>query len=318
MEMDDLEWLKISNEYGFIPWIAIFTESGSSNFFAILKDLIDRNLVTASPHAFNYEDQIFFNLDNITPYNVADSVIKASNIFTAHQLKMSKYLITHNYLLDSEALQEIRNMGIEFIGTRIPYDRTPGVDYPGEWLQCGPYRLAPRSGWGGPGVPIFYNGYVDWPGGDFFISLTEIGDDGGYEWYPVQDVNSNIARGVRHLRRALNGMFLPVLFTHEDQIITTASEWRQILNGITTAVSSYNPEYKSMDYAVQYGRAKQNINISNVTSDGGLVSITFSGVNDMPTKCYLFTGSGNQISYKLVNLPEVSSNSSSVTLGILE
>jgi hypothetical protein len=113
-------------------------------------------------------------------------------------------------------------------------------------------------------------------------------------------------------------MFLPVLFTHEDQIISTASEWRQILNGITSAVSSYNPEYRSMDYAVQYGRAKENINISNVTSDGGLVSITFSGVNDMPTKCYLFTGSGNQISYKLVTLPLVSSNSTSVTLGILE
>lgn len=318
MAMDDLEWLKISNEYGFIPWVAIFTESGSANFFGILKDLIDRNLATASPHAVNYDDQIYFNIDNVIPYSVADSVIKARNIFAEHQLTMSKYLITHNYLLDSDALPEIRNMGIEFIGTRVPYDRTPGVDYPGEWLMCGPYRLPPRTGWGGPGVPIFYSGTATWPGGDFFFSLTEIGDDGGYEWYPVQDVASNIARGVRHLRRALNGMFLPVLFTHEDQIISSATEWRQILSGITTAVSSYNPEYKSMDYAVRYGRAKENINITNVTSDNGLVSISCSGINDMATKCYLFTESGSQISYRLITLPQVTSNTTPVTVGVLE
>lgn len=313
--MTDLEWLTISNEFGFIPWIGIFTESESANFFNILRDLINRNLTTASPHAFAYENLIYFNIDNAPVFSAGDSVIKASNFFINNNLTMSNYLVAHHYLLSSDALTEIRNMGIEFIGTKIPCDRTPGIDYPGEWLNCGPYRID-RYGRGGGGLPHFYADSVNWEGEAFFISLTEIGDDGGYEWYPIYDVASNTARGVRHLRRALNSMVLPVLFTHENQLEMSAEDWRLTLSGITSAISSYNPEYTSIDNANLYLRAKENIEINNVTVDNGLVSISCSGVNDMETKCYLFTESGNLISFRLITLPRVTSNSVQVTIGV--
>lgn len=314
--MPDLEWLTISNEFGFIPWIGIFLESESANFFNILRDLINRNVTTASPHAFAYEDLIYFNIDNAQVFSASDSVIKARDFFINNNLEMSKYLVAHHYLLSSDALTEIKNMGIEFIGTKIPCDRTPGIDYPGEWLNAGPYRIG-RYGRGGGGLPHFYADSVNWNGEDFFVSLTEIGDDGGYEWYPIYDVASNTARGVRHLRRALNSMVLPVLFTHENQLEMSADDWRMTLSGITSAVSSYNPVYLSMDNAVQYLRAKENIEITNVTVDNDLISISCSGVNDMETKCYIFSESNNLISSRLITLPQVNSNSISVTIGVL-
>jgi len=211
---------------------------------------------------------------------------------------------------------------VEFIGNKLPCDP---VEIPGPWLNAGPYKIK-RSGWGGTEVPYFYADSVNWIGEDnikdFFISVTEIGDDGGYEWYPTgatpEEIASTTARGVRHLRRAFNSMVLATLFTHEDQIIMTESSWRQIISQVTSAVASYNPVYKSMDDAARYMRAKVNLAVSDVTAENELVSITCSGNNDMETQCYLFSDSGNQITFRLVTLPMVSSSVTPVTICITE
>ena len=113
-------------------------------------------------------------------------------------------------------------------------------------------------------------------------------------------------------------MVLATLFTHEDQIIMTENSWRQIISQVTSAVASYNPVHKSMDDAARYVRAKVNLEISNVTAENELVSITCSGDNDMETQCYLFTDSGNQISFRLVTLPMVSSTVTPITICVTE
>lgn len=320
--MQDLEWLQICNEFGLIPWVGIFTRTNSVSFYGILRDLIDNNLATASPHSFTIDDLIYFNYDDNPDFSAPDSVRKVRDIFNANNLQMSNYLVPHHYLLTSDALAEIRSMGIEFIGTNIPCDRIPGLDYPGEWLMAGPFRIG-RSGFGWQGTPKFYADSVNWSGNDFFICLTEISDDGppgfGYEWYPNIGTNDDvIARGIRHLRRALDGMELPVLFTHEYYIDLSAENWRQILSEITNVISVYNPEYISTDDALQYVRARKNIKLEDVISDDGLISISCSGVNDTETKCYLFLEDGNQISFRLITLPIVNNNEEPVTIGIME
>ena len=87
-----------------------------------------------------------------------------------------------------------------------------------------------------------------------------------------------------------------------------------MMSGITSGISKFNPEFRSMDYAVQYIRARNNITINNVSDDGDLVHITYSGSNDMNTRCYLFTESGGEISYKLVLLPIITSGSITVAV----
>lgn len=307
--MNNLEWLSICNDYGLIPWVGVFTVPEGHDpdgFFPKLKTFVDNNLATASPHSLTYDSLIYYNLALDPEFSVTKNIDRARNIFVTNGITISNFLVPHYYYLTADALPGIRDMGVEFLGTKIPYDPVP---YPGNWLNNKPYRIN-RDGWAGTGVPHFYADSINWLNTPFFLCLSEIGDDGipssQYEWYPgAGSVDEVIARGVRHLRRSLNSMTLPVLFTHEDQFTMTPSEWHQILSGVTTGVSPYNPEYKSTDDAVKYIRAKSNLVIRAVGSNNGLVTISVAGANDMETKCYLFTEAGGQITHRLVTLPRV-------------
>lgn len=314
-QMKNLKWIRICNDYGIIPWIGVFVYpefSQPEDFFPLLKNMVDSNLVTVAPHSFTYSNLIYYDLTGGDPgFPAAANVILAASIFDDYELPISKYLVPHYYELTANAITEIRNMGVEFIGTKIPYDP---VNYPGYWLNNGPYRIN-REGWAGAGIPHFYADDINWLGNEFYLCLSEIGEGGSYEWYPgTGSVFEVTAKGIRTLRGSLNSMTLPVLFTHEDQITTTASEWRQIISEITSAVSSYNPMYLSMDNAVAYIKAKEDIEIVSVYTNTGLVSISVSGDNEMETKCYLFSETGDQISHRLITLPRVTSAEIPVTL----
>jgi hypothetical protein len=321
---ENLEWLKISNEYGFIPWCGTFINNLTQATINTLRDLINNGRTTASPHSFNTDNFIYSNWDN-SALDIPQNVRDASKFYHDNGLTISKFLVPHWYLISSDALTEIRNMGIEFIGTDLPLDLTINT-YPGNWLNCGPYRIN-RYGYAGYSQAFFYGGYVNWGGGNnFFICLSEMRDIvtdfgiGGGEWIPTSFVITTSNQAVRHLRRALSSMVLPTLFTHEYQLdVIQPAGWRLTLDRITSAINSYNPEYKSMDDAVKYVRAKVNINLTNVTVDNNneIISISCSGVNDMETKCYLFTESNNVMSYRLITLPQVTSFSIPVTVVIL-
>jgi hypothetical protein len=152
--------------------------------------------------------------------------------------------------------------------------------------------------------------------------LTEIQDDGGYEWFPEFNVTEAINRGVRHLRRAINSMALPTLFTHEDRIWMTEPEWRQTMSGITSGLSAYYPEYNlqytSIDDACTYIKAKEGIEITSVRAEPGVTNIFFSGDNDLGTKCYLFTEAEGQIGFELVDLPQVNASSGTSFVTVYE
>ena len=311
--MENFEWINICNEYGLIPWCGTFSsipEEYMSNFRAIL----DNGQATAAPHAFSYDHSIYFNHDG-------DDGDPAVNTQTAHTyyenngLKMSKVLIPHYYEVDLSALQWINEMGIEFIGTHMPL----GQPYGGEtWLPGKPYRVPDAYLHRAPsGLPVFYADYISGSGYTFFDCVAEIRDDFGYEWYPdPSNLQHTIARGVRQLTRSLNSMVLATLFTHYNYLDFTETNWRTVLTEITNAITPYNPEYRSLDYAAQYVRAKNNLSITNVSDDQSIVNITFTGNNDMDTKCYLFTESGGQITSRLVLLPMI--NSGTITVGVLK
>jgi hypothetical protein len=318
--MMNFGWLDICNAHGLIPWIGLMTNELSSTNIDKLRIKLNSNQATSAPHAFGYEDYIYYNVNNLPDFNSRTNVLAAWNFFSSHQLPISNYVIPHYYLMDKQAVDALAEIGVEFIGNVISDRDYPLTidNYPGPWLNGGPYRID-RYGTGNRNQPLFYAGNVSLSGNTFFNVLTEIGDDGGYEWYPGTGTTSEVInRGVRQLRRALDGMFLPVLFTHENQLVLGVDTWDQILTGVLSGVSSYNPEYRSMDYAVRYLRAKVNIGITNVTDHSSFVNITCSGVNEMDTKCYLFSETDGQISFRLVTLPTVTSASNPVTIAVLK
>jgi hypothetical protein len=309
--IDNFRWVEIANEYGIIPWCGTFNDNIPAAYVSTLKHLIDNNLATASPHAFDYETFIYFNHDLLPDFSPADNVIRARNYYSTNQLTMSKYVVSHYYELDLEALEEMHNMGIEFIATHMPFS-SPYHDW---WLESGPYRInrdfVERSS---SIVPVYYADYVSGGGFEFFNCVTEIRDDDGYEWVPQNDdVENSVAQAVRQLTRAITSMALPTLFSHQQNLGITESNWDAMLSSIHTAMDRFGPQYRSMDYAVQYIRARNNITITNVTDDASLVHISYTGQNDLNTKCYLFTESGSQISQKLVLLPLISSGTITVS-----
>ncbi|MBK7710162.1 MAG: hypothetical protein IPJ37_03765 [Bacteroidales bacterium] len=226
---------------------------------------------------------------------------EAKAFYDNNGLKISKYFVPHYYEVSSSALSGIRAMGGEFLG--IHAARQPLF-----WRFAMDTLWSTRLNNDGPAsneyYPVYYGGYVNLNGLVFFNCLTEIRDDGTYEWYPDNNVTTTAAGSIRHLRRAINSMVLPSLFTHERYFgDITATNFRDILSQITTSMSGYNPEYTSTDYAVQYIRATTNIKITNVREMTSQIEISYTGTNDMDTKCYLFNEQSGQITYRLVGLP---------------
>lgn len=308
----NFEWLTISNEYGFIPWCGTFETIPAENM-SLFRNLLNSGLATASPHAFFYESSIYYNHDNEPGFDALHNTREAREFYTENSLPMSKFVLAHYYEIDPTALAGLQEMGVEFIGTHMQF----GSPYGSVWLEAGPYRIN-RSyiGRSSDIMPVYYGGDVTYGGYTFFNCVTEIRDDDGYEWVPMEDAMSHtIAQGVRQLTRSLGSMVLTTLFTHQFHFEAVSSgSWRTMMSEITSGISKFNPEFRSMDYAVQYIRARNNIDITNVSEDGDLVNITYTGTNDMDTRCYVFTEAGNQISYKLVLLPEIVSGT--VTVGV--
>lgn len=310
----NFQWLTISNDYGFIPWCGTFETIPESNI-TLFRNLLNNNLATASPHAFFYESSIYYNHDNVPGFDALQNTRDARAFYTENSLPISKFVLPHYYEIDPAALAGLQEMGVEFIGTHMQF----GLPYGAVWLEAGPYRIN-RSyiGRSSDIRPVYYGGNVTYGGSTFFNCLTEIRDDDGYEWVPMEDdMSHTIAQGVRQLTRSLGSMVLTTLFTHQFHLeAVSPSSWRTMMSGITSGISKFNPEFRSMDYAVQYIRAKNNIEITNVSDDGDLVNITYSGSNDMDTRCYLFTESVTGISFKLVLLPAISSGT--ITVGVLK
>ncbi|NMC37116.1 MAG: DUF4082 domain-containing protein [Bacteroidales bacterium] len=306
-------WINICNEFGIIPWLGLFVNNIPSEYIPTLRSLINNNQATASPHAYGYtlgyNGFIYYNHDNIYNFDAAANVREARDYFINNGLAMSNYVVPHYYEYSSDALAEIKNMGVDFLGVHwlpdLSYTPSPA------WLNCGPYRIN-RYGTSATSDlrPVYYGDYVTLNGIEFFNCLTEIRDDGGYEWFPTNSVYSTSSRGIRHLRRAFNSMVLASLFTHEASYIEniTPANWREILRTVTTGVAGFNPEYTTTDYALRYIRAKKNMYITRVLEKSGTIEIHYSGNNDMDTKCYLFTENEGQIYSSFVELSQVNGN----------
>jgi hypothetical protein len=328
--IDNFRYIKIFNEFGFIPFVTTFNNDINSAYIPTLKHFIDQDSVTASPHSFNtWPNFIYFNHLNDVNFDVVARTTSAMQFYHDNGLTISKYITPHYYEFDPAAASVVASEGVEFLGLLF----NPGEHYYHYiddhsysdlplWLNCAPYRVN-RIGPARGTQPMSYAGNINVAGINFFDCLTEIRDDGGYEWYPDNDPDKVVARGVRQLRRSLNSMILPMIFTHEyllayndyDHLtLRTEEGWRDVLSRMTTAVSGYNPVYLSIDDASRYLRAKSNIKITNVFDNTSTIDISYSGSNDLATKCYLFTESDNVISFRLINIPKISTGSAELTV----
>ncbi|TLN14031.1 hypothetical protein FDZ74_09550, partial [bacterium] len=313
--IDDVDgpfgWLATSASYGWKPWEGVFMDYVTD--IPTLKQVVDAGNTTVSVHARASWDWFYFDHLNVRDWPdsvVAQNFADGTAWHTQNQIPISKFVLPHNYEFGTNVFGGLQAWGVEFIGTNT----VPGTAYESPCMKGGPYRKNITNCQSFENNPYYYADYLTIPGhpefnGQFFNVLTEIRGDPAYEWAPDNDVASTVDRGLRHLRRALTGMDLPSVFTHEYYIQNiTAANWDAIMSGMTAGLQSYQPEYVTMDYAAQYVRAMYTSNIaSSVFNAGsGLLDTTLAGSTDMNTRFYLFTETGGAIQKSAVNVPTFS------------
>jgi hypothetical protein len=321
--VDDSEgpfwWAQMAIDAGFKPFLPVFLGNINQANTADLRRMVTNGNATTSIHSFTSSTMFYFNHATETSYS--DSVI-SNNFYIGTQwhltngIPISKVVQTHYSEIGPNAFAGLQQWGVEF----IPIEVVPGtVEYganPAPWLIAGPYRYYETPGQGQSNLPLYYADFLAIPGhpemaGKFFNCYTEIRDAGACnEWCPNSgDVATVIARGTDMLKRSMDSLVLPTLFTHEWYIHQTtccgsaagtisSNNWRTILSGITNNLAAYKPAYVTLDYGNQYVRATRTsrITASQFDPSSGDVSVTLSGYADLDTSVNVYVGMDNAIS----------------------
>ena len=338
-----LYWVKLANRYGFKPWLGLFLYNLSQETVAELRDLLLNGDATAFPHAFGrpprpgapnaqgltyfvpgdqpldsvlrspvYDEFIYFDHHRACPWpddEAARGLQAVDDWYAAHApLPLSSYAIAHWGEMGRNVLAHVRQRwNCEFIATYHGPD-APLLGSP--WLVGGPFRsyeqpgsaLFDRAARGSR--PVYYADFVNFADQQFFLCFTEIRDETGYEWAPNGDAPASAGRGLRQLRRALDSMALPVLFTHETDYIYKISPeaWEAQLAQIAAGLAPYHPIFVTLDEGVRYVRAVKTSRLASAIYDpaAASVAVRFAGRADLPTHFHLFT---SDLASRLVEIP---------------
>jgi len=265
----------------------------------------------------SYDEFIYFDHHNGKPWSYEEAMrgLEAVDKWYAKNqpLPMSNYFLAHWYEMGSNIIPHVsKKWGMEFIGINKAIDTPYADSIP--WIKGAPFRLYENPGTvtNNPAMrglkAVYYADFIDINGNKFFNSLTEIRDDYGYEWAPDNQTQISAARGVRQLKRALSSMALAVLFTHEtDYIFRIKPEcWEEELRLISSGISDYNPMMLTMDEALKIVRAHKTSNLSKSSfyKAKDRIDISLEGDADTKSFVYLFTGEKENISQRLVEIPE--------------
>ncbi len=264
----------------------------------------------------DYDEFIYFNHQEGIPWSDEEALrgLQAADKWYAQNepFPMSKYLIPHFYEVGNNVISYvIDKWGIEYIAMNkdagMPYaDSVP-------WIRCAPFRLfeKPGTNTNNPALrgknPVYYAGFIRGGGRKLFDCITEIRDVAGYEWAPDNDVDVSAQRGIRELRRALSGMDLAVLFTHETDYIYRISpeNWDAQMKKVAEGIRDYDPMLLNSDDALRIVRAHVTSRLTGGTYDApdNNLNLSFSGFADTTSYVYIFDSENGQIQQKLLKLP---------------
>lgn len=320
-----LWWVHVCNRYGFKPWLGLFLYNLTPEAITVIRALVAEGKATAFPHAFGrppragkfdyiatyaddvlplrsstYDEFIYFDHEHGRPWPGNEAVRRMAAVdrwHTEHGIPISKYAVPHWYEMGQNVAVYMHDRwGVEFVCKIQDADLPLAAEHP--WLPLAPFRLHEPPGAchfdvsRRSGRPVYYADFVNFGGRRFFNCVTEIRDDAGYEWAPDADVPQTVGRGIRQLRRALDSMALPVLFTHETDYIYKISPiaWEAEIKQIATAIRHYEPIFLTMDEAARYVRALRTSRLVSTHYDASQrrLAITLQGSIDVPIQCQVF------------------------------
>jgi hypothetical protein len=182
------------------------------------------------------------------------------------------------------------------------------------WLVGGPFRKyeTPGSALFDPSDrgsrPVYYADFQNFAGRRFFLSFTEIRDETGYEWAPDNDIQATAERGIRQIRRALDSMALPTLFTHETDYIhkIKPENWTEILKRISLGIAAYEPIQVTLEAGIAYVRDCRTSSLHKATyhADSKEILLEFLGESQQKTFTCLFHEEAGRIEARWIIIPE--------------
>lgn len=301
-----LRWISIANEFGFKPWLGLFYYNIDSGEAAELSALVNSGEATASVHSKN-DTQYFYRF--FSDSAMAANYAEATQWHLTYNIPISKLVVPHNYVIGANAFSGLANWGVEYVITFMP----PGQYYGTPWLMAGPYRKY-ETGSSTSLLPVYYADFLSIPGhpefnGRFFNCVNESRDI-SYDWIPRSgNLQRAVVEGTGYVKRGLDSMTIPTLFTHEYRITPLSdASLRAHLQGIVNNLAPYHPIFVTLDYACQYARAIYTSTISSSVYDltSGHLDTTLAGSTDLATSFYLFTEQDGSIQSVFVNVPPFS------------
>jgi len=333
-----LYWLEDASRLGFKPWLGLFIYNLPGETVNQLRPYLQNAQATAFPHAFGrpnrdpaddyfyyenalspradtYDEFIYFNHQQGKSWSDAEAARGMQAVddwYAAHApLPLSPCVIPHWGEIGSNVLEHVQDrwagdLIVTYHGIDAPLDSSP-------WLVGGPFRnfetpgsaLFDRKDRGDR--PVYYADFQNFAGKQFFHCFSEVRNDTGYEWAPDNDVEATAQRGLSQLKRALDSMALPTLFTHETDFVykIRPENWHEILKRIAQGIALYHPLQVTLDDGMRSVRATKTSTLSDCFFEPGTgeVQAVFSGQTDMPTSFYIFTEAGKEITSRMVQVP---------------
>ncbi len=264
----------------------------------------------------DYDEFIYFEHQKGVPWSDQEAergLEAADRWYAVHQpFPMSKYFIAHWYEIGHNVIPHVAGKwGMEYIAMNKEIDLPYADTVP--WIKGGPFRRyeIPGTSTNNPELrgknPVYYADFVDIDGYRFFNCFTEIRDVAGYEWAPDNHVKTSAGRGIRELRRALSGMDMAVLFTHETDYIyrINPENWDEQMRLVAEGIQDYHPMMMTSDDALRIVRAHKTSRLENATVDraSGTVILSLSGRADTTSYAYIFRDTEGGIDQELVEIP---------------
>ncbi len=333
-----LYWLEDACRLGFKPWLGLFIYNLPGETVNELRPYLQRARRppsrtplagrTATPQIIIFIMKMLFRSERTLTMNLftfnhqqgkswsdaeAARGMQAVDDWYAAQapLPLSPCVVPHWGEIGSSVIEHVHDrwggdLIVTYHGIDAPLDGSP-------WLIGGPFRkyetpgsaLFDRNERGDR--PVYYADFQNFAGRQFFHCFTEVRNDTGYEWAPDNDVEATTQRGLSQIKRALDSMALPTLFTHETDYVykIRPENWIEIFKGIARGIASYKPLQVTLDDGMRAVRATKTSTFSECLYEPqtGEIQAVFSGQTDVPTSFYVFTEAGREIASQMVEVP---------------
>jgi hypothetical protein len=316
-------YLDVFNDHGYIPHVGVYLDDVDKVMhdvkgldLQVLKAKADAGLITVAAHGFAYDHQIFYDHVNRRAWPdavVAENFRRYDEQFKAWSIQPSRSLNAHFGEIGLNALPYLRERGVEFLATTIPYGQA--------WFE----PEATRRPWTDP-APYHNIGFVfdTQPGApEFFVAIARLkprqmtgaplvavdflwGHTIFWDEHPAGNHLEGAAdQALAQMRQGLDSLFYGELMTHEQRIaVLSMRELDECLTLIDRGLAKHRYTHRSYEYIGEYARCHANSRLAAVAVDaGGAVTCDLAGRTTLTTSLYLFTERDGQIHQRFVDVP---------------